>query len=71
MSRDLTQRQFDKKCKEYGFEKQPFMGYYKLNIPGRNIQVSVLNVEPRRRDQLAYLIAQEKKIMEKEDIKER
>lgn len=51
MSRDLTQKQFDKKCDEYGFIKQPFLGYYNLGIPGKHICSSIWNAGKRRRDQ--------------------
>lgn len=59
MSRDLTQAQFEAKCKALGFAKQGFLGYYKL--ARSSVCVSIANAGPRRRSQLAYLIEQDKK----------
>ena len=53
MTRDLTQKQFDKKLTQYGMKKQPFMGYVDI---GNNIHVSRWNAGDNRRAQLAYLI---------------
>lgn len=64
MSRDLTQAQFDAKCKKLGFVRQGFLGYYALpssRSRPKDVHVSVWNAGSRRRSQLAYLIEQDAK----------
>jgi hypothetical protein len=67
--RDLTQKQFNDRCKEYGFTTVGFMGYYNLGIPGQHIEVSVYNAGSSRRSQLAYLIQQRDKYQAKKKEK--
>lgn len=62
MTRDLTKAQFDKACKDNGWECEGFMGYYRLNLPGQHYCVSVWNAGSRRRDQLAYLAEQQARV---------
>jgi|CXWL01.1.fsa_nt_gi hypothetical protein len=53
--RDLTKREFRKKCSEYGFKPMGFLGYFDLGL-GRLGGVSVHNAGSSYRAQLAYLI---------------
>lgn len=57
-TRDLTQAQFDKRCKEYGFKPIGFLGYYDIS---NGINISILNAGTNRRNQLAYLMRQKDK----------
>ena len=59
MSRDITESQFDAKCRKLGFVPQGFRGYYRL--ASADVLVSINNAGSRRRTQLAYLIAQDAK----------
>lgn len=59
--RDLSVAQFEKKCREYGFTRDGFLGYFNLGIPNQSVHVSILNAGPKRRSQLAYLIQQRDK----------
>lgn len=61
MTRDLTRAQFQKAMRDNGWQIQGFMGYVRLNIPGRHVCVSVWNAGKRRRDQLAYLANEQAK----------
>ena len=58
MTRDLTQAQLDKKCKQYGFKPTGFLSYYDV---GYGLHVCALNAGTRRRSQLAYLIEERNK----------
>lgn len=51
--RDMSKAAFDAACAKYGFRREGFLGYYQI---GHGISVSILNVAPKRRIQLAYLI---------------
>ena len=62
-AKDMTKAQFRTACEKYGFKPQLFLGYYEL--PGTNTQVSILNAGNRRRDQLAYLIQQQRILSKK------
>ena len=54
--RDLTKKEFRKKCSGYGFKPMGFLGYFDLGL-GRLGGVSVHNaVGGSYRAQLAYLI---------------
>ena len=57
----LTENQFKKKCEEYGFWPEGFMGYYNLGIAGHHIAVSVFNAGKSRGSQLAYLLQERDK----------
>ena len=57
-SPDISQKAFDSACRMRGFVPQNFLGYYRLPS---GVHVSVRNAGPRRRDQLAYLIAEDRK----------
>lgn len=59
MKRDLSRTQFVNRANKLGFKNEGFLGYWKLT-DGRT-SVSILNAGSRRRDQLRYLIAQDKK----------
>jgi hypothetical protein len=63
MTRDLTRAQFWAACERAGFTRTEvsFMGYYRLAPPFQNTSVSILNAGDRRRDQLAYLHAEQAK----------
>ena len=67
--RDLSYAQFKAQCARLGFKPQGFMGYYDLGIPGYTTCSSVFNAGDRRRDQLAYLIAQRKREVEHRALK--
>jgi len=67
MTRDLTQAQFIAACRRYGFEPQLF-GYYKLGETP--VCVHAPNAGPRRRDQLAYLLAEYEKAQEREEAEQ-
>ena len=56
-TRDLTKAQFDAACQRNGFRAVGWLGYYDL---GLSVQVhcSILNAGSRRRDQIAYLISE-------------
>jgi hypothetical protein len=66
--RDLSQAQFEYRATKLGFKKGYFMGYWSLaSVPSMN--VSVWNAGKRRRDQLRYLIAEDKKWAKREQAK--
>ncbi len=55
MRRDLTEREFKAKLRQYGFGMvEPPLGYVKL--ASGPTHVSVWNAGPTRRQQLAYLL---------------
>ena len=55
--RDLTKREFRKKCSEYGFKPMGFLGYFDIGL-GRLGGVSVHDsLTGSYRSQLAYLIS--------------
>ncbi len=58
---DMTQAQFNAACKR--FHACGILGYF--TMPETNVSVSVLNAGKRRRDQLAYLIQQQRKVTER------
>lgn len=60
--RDLTQTQFDAKCKQYGFRRD-VLGYHKLG--DTPVHVYALNAGRRRRAQLAYLINEHAKALDR------
>jgi hypothetical protein len=66
-ARDMTQRQFDEACAKLGFVRHSggLFGYYTLPSPKVNVSVSIRNAGKRRRDQLAYLIKQDRVQSEK------
>ena len=53
--RDLTKREFCRRCLKYGFKPMGFLGYFDLGL-GRLGGVSVYNAGGSYRAQLAYLI---------------
>lgn len=59
MKRDLSQSQFVYRAQKLGFKSEGFWGYWKLT--DGSTAVSVLNAGNRRRDQLRYLINQDKR----------
>lgn len=65
-ARDMTQAQFDRACEKRGFVRQGFLGYYCL--ADTSVRVSVTNVGTRRRTQLAYLIAENKRWAEAMEV---
>lgn len=64
MPRDMTKAKFRKECERYGFVPQGFLGYYKLG--DTDSHVSIENAGTRRRDQLAYLIREHQKAVERQ-----
>jgi hypothetical protein len=60
MKRDLSEEQFRNAAKKEGFAPA-FMGYWNLAKPFDNVSVYRFNAGDRRRDQLAYLRAQQKR----------
>jgi hypothetical protein len=61
VKRDLTQDQFEYRATKLGFRKGGFiMGYWSLACDPA-MHVSILNAGRRRRDQLRYLIAENKR----------
>lgn len=61
MTRDMTRAQFRAACERAGFKGPGLLGYCRLVPPYDNTHVSILNAGERRRDQLAYLHAQQAK----------
>lgn len=59
MKRDLSEEQFRNAAKKEGFAPSAF-GYWNLAKPHDNVSVYRFNAGDRRRDQLAYLRAQQK-----------
>lgn len=59
MERDISIKNFHAACKRHGFKPQHILGYYDI---GQGACVSILNAGSRRRDQLAYLIREAKKV---------
>lgn len=59
MKRDLTAEQFHYRATKLGFKPGGFMGYWQL--PNSTLSVSVWNAGTRRRDQLRYLLREEKR----------
>jgi hypothetical protein len=59
-ARDMTQKQFDDACAELRFVTHGILGYYVLPSPKGTVCVSIRNAGKRRRDQLAYLIEQDR-----------
>lgn len=57
--RDLSQAQFEARARKLGFQKE-FMGYWRL-ASAPNVHVYPRNAGDRRRDQLRYLIACDKR----------
>lgn len=62
---DMTTAQFKAACKRRGFVDMRIMGFYSL--PESGFHVSVWNVGKRRRDQLAYLIQEQRRLSEKSE----
>ena len=65
-ARDMSQKEFNAACERRGF-RRVYFGYYSLgHIPGYGeLEVYAANAGDRRRDQLAYLIAERKRYEEK------
>ena len=65
MSRDLTKKQFARRLEQNDFEIPPysFLGYVHDKVTGYNI--CRWNGGERRRDQLAYLLAERKRWLAK------
>ena len=65
MKRDMTEAQFRRACERYGFMPGSIMGGYYLlpDTGGRHVYAG--NAGPRRRAQLAYLIREHAKALEK------
>lgn len=61
-TRDISTAQFKAACERRGFVRQG-MGYY--SMPDVPVQVNVYNAGKRRRDWLAYLIAEHAKALVK------
>lgn len=61
--KDISKAKFRKECERYGFKPTRVWGYYAL--PDVPVQVSVFNAGPSRREQLAYLIREHQKAIEK------
>lgn len=51
-TRDMSQREYEKRLAAHGFTTDGFMGYWRKN----GISISELNAGPRRRDRLAYIL---------------
>lgn len=62
---DMTTAQFKAACKRHRFLNSNLMGYYWL--PGTSTHVSVWKVGKRRRDQLAYLIQEQRRLIGKSE----
>jgi len=60
MSRDMTLKQFNAALAKHGMQRTGFMGYVKLGVGG--VEVSILNAGNRRRDWLAYLLAEKREV---------
>ena len=58
---DMTKRQFRAACKRRGFIPRRYFGNF--SVPGTNTSVSVWNAGDRRRDQLAYLIQEQRRLI--------
>ena len=60
-TRDLTAKQFERALVRHDFTREEFsfMGYVCDNVTG--VHICPLNAGDRRRDQLAYLLAQRKR----------
>jgi hypothetical protein len=57
MPRDMTRKQFESACARRGFKRE-CLGYFRIT---ENVCVYARNGGDKRRDQLAYMIQQEKK----------
>lgn len=66
MSRDMTQKQFDAALEKRGMKKLPFMGYVDIG-GGRHVSVLNAGIGSRRRDQLAYLIQHQNKMLAEQE----
>ena len=60
IKRDLSEQQFLDACRKRGFAPD-FLGYWKLAAPHDNCSVYRFNAGKRRRNQLAYLMQEQKK----------
>ena len=60
---DMTGQAFRAACQRRGLVPKGFMGYYALGTTP--VEVSVLNAGSTRREQLAYLIREHAKAVEK------
>jgi len=63
MKRDLTQEWYETKLREAGIGPCEFMGYRNV---GNGVHVSELNGGSRRRDRLAYLLAEQKRVKDRQ-----
>lgn len=57
-TRDMSKQQFETALHRRGFKKS-FLGYWQL--PNSNVYVAAINGGPTRREQLAFLISEERK----------
>lgn len=64
MVRDLSHAQLMARIKKQGWTPTGFLGYVEMPLPGGGrASVSRLNAGPRRRDQLAYLMAEYRRLV--------
>lgn len=56
--RDISREKYLAAMKSHGFASEGVMGYWRLPIPGRTINVSDLNAGDRYRTKLAYMLKQ-------------
>ena len=62
--RDMSERQFRDAAAKSGFTPDT-LGYWRLAPPHNNVSVYRFNAGDRRRSQLAYLLAEQKKAEER------
>ncbi len=66
MTKDMTQREFDKATAKHGLRGEGIMGYYAFDLPGGGqCCISKLNAGDNRREQLAYLLREKDKAIAK------
>jgi hypothetical protein len=66
--RDLTKSQMEYRLRKLGFTPEGFFGYWK---GPSGTSISAWNAGSRRRDQLRYLVREDKKCVERELARER
>jgi len=64
-TRDLTESQFLKRLEQNRFEIKPYSMFGYVHDKETNINFSRFNAGDRRRDQLAYLLAERKRWINK------
>ena len=62
-ARDFTKAEFKAACKRHGFKPSGIWGYH--SMPGTKVEISIWNAGDRRRTQLAYLIQEQRRLIEK------